>query len=88
MMFRTTPPQTERAEDKVEASQQKPSTGAQPAQTQHTFISTDAAITGDLVSDGDISSSKALSKRRQYTSAATSTANSAPKKSSWPNQRR
>ncbi len=55
MMFRTTPPQTERAEDKVEASQQKPSTGAQPAQTQHTFLSTDAAITGDLVSEGDIS---------------------------------
>jgi hypothetical protein len=47
MMFRTTPLQTERAEDKVEASQQKPSTGAQPAQTQHTFISTNAAITGD-----------------------------------------
>jgi cytoskeletal protein CcmA (bactofilin family) len=54
-MFKATPPQPERREDKVELSQQEPSTGARPGQTQHSLISADTAVTGDLVSSGDIS---------------------------------
>ncbi len=54
-MFKATTPQPERREDKVELSQQEPSTGARPGQTQHTLISADTEVTGDLVSAGDIS---------------------------------
>ncbi len=55
MMFKATTPQPERREDKVELSQQEPSTGARARQTQHTIIGADTAVTGDLVSTGDIS---------------------------------
>ncbi len=54
-MFKATTPQPERREDKVELSQQEPDTVARPGHTQHSLISADTAVTGDLVSAGDIS---------------------------------